>query len=181
MTENIYRHKCAALFDKAKNLGLSLKFYQDNFNHKRLNCLWYGGFLAEIVVNPTLSIILKISGDVRAFLRNKNTNAIIAMVKDKTCSGKFTEEMHPFIKTDAQLFERIENGSLELCENNWIEYNGILNANGKEMFVDLGFVTDNVLDNNILVAINQALDNYITIVEDIKAFSSEAIPRHKSC
>ena len=173
MTENIYRKKCTALFDKAKNLGLSLKFYQDNFNYKRLNCLWYGGFLAEIAVNPTLSIVLKINGDVRAFLRNKNTNAIIAMIKDKTCSGKFTEKMYPFIKTDIQLLERMENGTLEVCENNWIEYDGVSLANGEEKFVDLGFVTDNILDNNILVAINQALDNYKSIVEEIKTFSNE--------
>lgn len=166
MNKRSYKKKCDALFAKAKHLGLELDFAPELYDCQRLDCIWYGGVLAYIKVSETFGIQLQVEGDVRAYLNDKNGDTI-ASVKDRNNWGGFSNEMVPFLKSDKQLFAAIKRERLELVENNWIEYDGIIKnnpADGKETFIDLGMICDNLLDNNILMAIEQALDS----VEDIK-------------
>ena len=75
-TKKQYRKKCQKLFCKAKRIGVKLKFYPDCFHHKRLDCLWYGGRVASIVVSPEMVIVLCAYGDVIAVLYDENGNIL---------------------------------------------------------------------------------------------------------
>lgn len=167
MTKNQYKRKCAFLFRKARNLGLKLEFSPKRFIPERLNCLWYGGYLATIKVSDSPQIDLSIQGDVRAFLTDVHGN-ILEEAIDKNNAGAFTKYMIPHLKTDRELKKALKNGRLMLENNNWIEYDGIVfsnrNSDKVEVYIDLGLVCDNVLNDNILTAIGQALDS----VEEIK-------------
>lgn len=166
MDKKNYKKKCRALFRKAKELGLELTFYPEYFNHRRLNCLWYGGYLATIKVTETFAVELNIYGDVRALLTDKHGNELASAI-DKNNGGAFSEYMLPYIKTDRQLKDVLESGKLTLGNNNWIEYDGVIersDADSVGAFIDLGIICDNILDDDILSAIEQALDS----IEEIK-------------
>ena len=166
MDKRNYKKKCKALFKKAKALGQELTFCPEYFNHRRLNCLWYGGELATVKISDSFKIELNIYGDVRACLTDKS-GEVLASVKDKNNMGVFGDEMHPYLKTDKQLHNAIDNGRLTLDNNNWIEYDGEIKAGNTDsagVFIDLGIVCDNILDDDILQAIEQALDS----IEEIK-------------
>lgn len=169
MTNQKYKTKCNALFKKAKKLGVELIFSPEYFSHRRLNCLWYGGSLAVINVSDTLSLDLSIRGDVYAWLIDKTGNEL-ARVKDKGNNGSFTDWMLPYIKTDKQLKKVLRDGRLILDYNNWIEYDGNLITDkeaGVGKFIDLGLICDNILDDDILVAIDEALDCIDRIREEL--------------
>lgn len=175
MTKTKYKKKCKVLFKKAKKLGVELIFYPNCFNHRRLNCLWYGGSLAVINVSDMLSLDLSIRGDVYAWLMDKNGNEL-ARVKDRGNNGSFTDWMLPYIKTDKQLKKAFRDGRLTLDYNNWIEYDGNLITNkvtGADEFIDLGLICDNILDDDILVAIDEALDSIDRIREEILDVAEE--------
>ena len=93
MTKKQYRKKCQKLFCKAKRLGVKLKFHQDWFHHQRLNCLWHGGTVAEIIVSKELSIELNAYGDVRATLYDEHGEEL-AYSKDKSNTGAFEDNMY---------------------------------------------------------------------------------------
>ena len=76
MTKKQYRKKFQKLFCKAKRIGVKLKFNPDCFHHKRLDCLWYGGRVASIVVSPEMEIELCAYGDVIAVLYDENGKEI---------------------------------------------------------------------------------------------------------
>ena len=167
MTQEQYKRKCDALFDKAKSIGVELSFHPESFEPNRLNCLWYGGRLATIKVTDTLSVELGIYGDVYAELSDKN-GEFLAYSKDKGNTGRFLDEMDSYISDDQELSEVIDDGRLKLDHNNWIEYDGSIKINKtdeRSTFIDLGLICDNILDDEILDAIGQALDS----IEDIKA------------
>lgn len=169
MNRRIYKKKCKTLFLKAKELGLKLVFYPKNFEHRRLNCLWYGGWLATIIVSETFAIELNIYGDVRAELTDDLGNELTS-VKDKNNSGVFSEYMLRYIKTDKQLEDALEAGRLTLGDNNWIEYDGVVKKNATDesgVFIDLGIICDNILDDDILKAVEQALASIKDIKEEI--------------
>lgn len=168
MNKIIYKKKCRALFQKAKKLGVELIFSPEYFNHRRLNCLWYGGDLATIKVSDTLSIELDVYGDVVAVLLDKN-NDELARVKDRNNAGSFSDWMLPYIKTDKQLKKVLRDGRLVLDYNNWIEYDGVLKTENSDTgrFIELGIICDNVLDDDILKAIDEALDSVCEIREEI--------------
>lgn len=170
MTQEQYKRKCDALFNKAKSIGVELSFHPESFNPDRLNCLWYGGYLAEIKVTDILSVELGIHGDVYAELSDKN-GEFLAYVKDKGNAGRFNDEMSPYIQNDQELLEALDDGRLKLDYNNWVEYDGAYykdKGNTVGEFIDLGLIVDNVLDDDILTAINEALDRLIDIVQEIK-------------
>ena len=79
------------------------------------------------------------------------------------------------IFSDKQLKEVIDNGKLVFINNNWIEYGGyILNKEtGKRQFIELSEVADNIVDDDILEAINQVLDSLDQIVFEIKSAVSK--------
>lgn len=169
MTKRKYKKKCRALFKKAKKIGVELSFSPEDFDCNRLDCLWYGGELATIKVSEKLTIELDIYGDVYAYLFDRNGD-VLARVKDKNNMGVFGDEMLSYLKTDKQLRKAIDSGKLELDYNNWIEYDGVIRKNPADergTFIDLGIICDNILDNNILTAIEQALDSINEIKEEI--------------
>lgn len=169
MNKRTYKKKCEALFKKAKELGIILEFYPQYFDCRRLNCLWYGGDIATIKVSDTFTVELNAYGDVRAFLYDKH-GEIIAGVKDKSNCGAFADVMRRYFKTDRQLMKAIRSGKLELDNNNWIEYDGVIKksaADERGTFIDLGIVCDNILDDDVLAAVEQALDSIEEIKGDI--------------
>lgn len=173
MTKKQYRKKCQKLFCKAKRLGVKLEFHQDYFNHKRLNCLWYGGCFALIVVSPELKIELGAYGDVIAVLYDKKGEEI-AYSKDKSNNGAFEDNMRSYLKTDNQLQLAIEEQRLVFINNNWIEYDGYYfdEVKGRMRYIDL-MIYDNILDDDILVAIKQVLDSLEEIKEQILTEAKE--------
>lgn len=175
MNRRNYKKKCQALFLKAKELGLKLVFYPKRFKHRRLNCLWYGGWLATIKVSETFAIELYIYGDVRAELTDDLGNEL-ASVTDKNNGGVFSEYMLPYIKTDKQLKDALEGGRLTLWNNNWIEYDGVVKKNAADeisAFIDLGLICDNILDDDILIAIEQALDSFKDLKKEVCDIAEE--------
>ncbi len=176
MTQEQYKRKCDALFSKAKGIGVELSFHPESFNPDKLNCLWYGGYLADIKVTDTLSVELNIYGDVYPELADKNSE-FLAYVKDKGNTGRFNEEMSPYIQNDQELLEALDDGRLKLDYNNWVEYDGIIKGNALDKcctFIDLGIICDNILDDDIITAIEQALDT----IEEIKAEIVSVAERH---
>ncbi len=170
MTQEQYKRKCDALFNKAKSIGVELCFHPESFNPDRLNCLWYGGYLAEIKVTDTLSVELNIYGDVYAELSDKD-GQFLAYVKDKGNTGRFNNEMRAYIQNDQELLEALDDGRLKLDYGNWVEYDGVQYKNKSDTlgkFIDLGMIVDNVLDDDILKAISEALDRITDIVQEIK-------------
>lgn len=171
MTEEQYKRKCNALFEKAKNVGVELSFHPENFDRERLNCLWYGGELAVIKVSDLFSVELNVYGDVYAELTDKSGSQL-AYVKDKGNTGRFYDEMSAYIKDDQELLLALDDGRLKLDYNNWVEYDGVIKSNVTDergTFIDLGIICDNILDDDILNAIEQALDSIDTIKEEIKS------------
>ena len=175
MNKKQYRKKIQKLFCKAKRLGVKLKFYQNCFHHKRLNCLWYGGNVADIVVSKDLTIELCAYGDVRATLYDENGEEL-ASSRDKSNTGAFTDNMYPYLTTDKQLQESLDKGLLKLDNNNWIEYDGYVldKETGKMRFIDLGMIVDNIVDDDILVAINQVLEDLDDVKEEILWVAKES-------
>lgn len=169
MTKEQYKRKCDALFNKAKSVGVELSFHPESFDPDRLNCLWYGGELAVIRVSKTLSVELNVYGDVYAELSDKE-GELLAYVKDKGNTGRFYDEMSQFISNDRELLEALDDGRLKLDHNNWFEYDGVYKNKGDKVgeFIDLGLIVDNILDDDILIAINEALDRITDIVREIK-------------
>lgn len=171
MTQEQYKRKCDALFEKAKGIGVELSFHPENFDSDRLNCLWYGGELAVIKVTDLFSVELNICGDVYAELTDKSGSQL-AYVKDKGNTGRFYDEMSSYIKDDGELLLALDDGRLKLDYNNWVEYDGVIKSNiadERGIFIDLGIICDNILDDDILNAIMQALDLLETIKEEIKS------------
>ena len=164
MTKKEYRKKCQKLFCKAKRLGVKLIFDPNAFHHKRLDCVWYGGRVALIIVSTEMEIELCAYGDVIAVLYDENGREI-AYSKDKSNNGAFEDNMRPYLKTDKQMRLALEEKRLVLMNNNWIEYDGYLSnrETRKTRSIDL-MVYDNLVDDNILLAIKQVLDS----LEEIK-------------
>lgn len=173
MRKREFDAKCKKLFRKAIERGLTLHFEPNYFDHKRLNCIWYGGTIATIKVSDSLSVEIDAYGDVRATLFDSKDNEL-AYVKDKNNSGIFYDEMSCYIRDDGHLKRLLESGRLVLDNNNWIEYDGIVNKGGeRSQFVDLGMIVDNIVDDDILTAIEQILDNINDIAEEILEVAKE--------
>lgn len=171
MNKRRYKAKCRALFEKAKALGLELEFCPQAYGNNRLNCLWCGGNIAKVKVSEDLSIDICAYGDVYADLYDRKGTPI-AHVKDKINNAVFADVMRPYLKNDTDLKRAIKRGRLKVDYNNWIEYDGLLKEQASDelyQFVDLGIVCDNILDDDILVAIDSALDRYKDIAAEILA------------
>ena len=92
MTKRKYKNKCRKLFDKAKALGVELDFSPRQFDPKKLNCLWHGGWYAYIKLNEELDVEIGVMGDVCATLFDSSGERI-AYVKDRNNDGAFSEYM----------------------------------------------------------------------------------------
>ena len=70
--------------------------------------------------------------------------------------------MRGYIRDDKQLKELLNAGDLVLENNNWIEYDGIYYPHGRDVpgiAVDLGMITDNIVDDDVLNAIDDVLSS----------------------
>lgn len=169
MTSRKYKNKCCKLFEKAKALGVELDFSPRQFDPKKLNCLWHGGWYAYIKIREDLDIEIGAMGDVCATLFDRNGEQI-AYVKDRNNDGAFSEYMRGHIRDDKHLKELLNAGELVLENNNWIEYGGIYYPHGRDVpgiAVDLGMITDNIVDDDVLNAIDDVLSSLEEIKKDI--------------
>lgn len=169
MTKRKYKNKCRKLFDKAKALGVELDFSPKQFDPNKLNCLWHGGWYAYIKLSEDLDIEIGAMGDVCASLFDRSGEQI-AYAKDKGNGGYFSEAMRGYIRDDKHLKELLDAGDLVLENNNWIEYGGIYYPYGRDVpgiAVDLGFVSDNIVDDDVLNAIDDVLSSLEEIKKDI--------------
>ena len=94
----------------------------------------------------------------------------IAYAKDKGNGGYFSEAMRGYIRDDKHLKELLNAGDLVLENNNWIEYGGIYYPHGRDVpgiAVDLGIITDNIVDDDVLNAIDDVLSSLEEIKRDI--------------
>ena len=158
MKKQEYLDKCNVLFKKAKDKGVELIFNPKSYSPKKLNCLWHGGNIAYIKFADGLMIDIFANGDVIATLFDKDGEEVVRS-KDKCNVGAFEDNMRSYINTDKQLEKAIKSGRLVLSNNNWIEYDGIIEENGVKHIIDLYMYVDNLLDDNILIAIEQVLDD----------------------
>ena len=169
MTKRKYKNKCRKLFEKAKALGVELDFSPGQFDPNKLNCLWHGGWYAYIKLSENLDIEIGAMGDVCASLFDRSGEQI-AYAKDKGNGGYFSEAMRGYIRDDKHLRELLNAGDLVLENNNWIEYGGIYYPYGRDVpgiAVDLGFVSDNIVDDDVLNAIDDVLSSLEEIKKDI--------------
>ena len=169
MTKRKYKNKCRKLFEKAKALGVELDFSPGQFDPNKLNCLWHGGWYAYIKLSENLDIEIGAMGDVCASLFDRSGEQI-AYAKDKGNGGYFSEAMRGYIRDDKHLRELLNAGDLVLENNNWIEYGGIYYPYGRDVpgiAVDLGFVSDNIVDDDVLNAIDDVLSSLDEIKQDI--------------
>ena len=169
MTKRKYKNKCRKLFDKAKSLGVELDFSPKQFDPNKLNCLWHGGWYAYIKLSEDLDVEIGAMGDVCASLFDRNGEQI-AYTKDKGNGGYFSEAMRGCIRDDKHLKELLNAGDLVLENNNWIEYGGIYYPYGRDVpgiAVDLGIITDNIVDDDVLNAIDDVLSSLEEIKRDI--------------
>ena len=169
MTKRKYKNKCRKLFEKAKALGVELDFSPKQFDPNKLHCLWHGGWYAYIKLSEELDIEIGAMGDVCASLFDRSGEQI-AYAKDKGNGGYFSEAMRGYIRDDKHLRELLNAGDLVLENNNWIEYGGIYYPYGRDVpgiAVDLGFVSDNIVDDDVLNAIDDVLSSLEEIKKDI--------------
>ena len=78
--------------------------------------------------------------------------------------------MRGYIRDDKRLKELLNAGDLVLENNNWIEYGGIYYPHGRDVpgiAVDLGMITDNIVDDDMLNAIDDVLSSLDEIKQDI--------------
>ena len=116
-----------------------------------------------------LAVEIGVIGDVCATLFDRSGEQI-AYVKDKNNDGAFSEYMRGYIRDDKQLKELLNAGDLVLDNNNWIEYDGIYYPHGRDVpgiAVDLGMITDNIVDDDVLNAIDDVLSSLDEIKQDI--------------
>lgn len=158
-----YDAECEQLHSICNEKEIQLKFDKTNFEPQRLNCLWYGGNIATLS-KEDITIDISAIGDVRAKLFDINGEELV-FVKDKGNNGRFYDEMNCYIKNDNELETLIEQNRLVLDNNNWIEFDGIIN----NKFIDLGMIYDNITDSdNILEAIEEVIERFDEIVDMIQ-------------
>lgn len=162
MTEREYLSAVEKLQNRAKSMNLTLKFNPDNFEGDHLNCLWWGGHVATIVVDDDHQFTIDVIGDVYVDIGDES-------FADKNNGGCVGYELRNYFKNDDELAEGIDKDKIIFQNNNWIEVDGYYKGD----FVDFGFYTDNVLDGNILVAINQVLDELPTWLECLEELGKE--------
>lgn len=118
------------------------------------DCIWYGGTVLHLSSND-LDIFLNAYGDVDAELELPDGD--YAYMRDKNNAGAFYDEMSPYIKNDEDYIEKLQNNSLILNNNNWLELT-VWDKNKKEWIDDDAGLLD---ETSILCELNN-------IEEDIK-------------
>lgn len=126
---------------------IEIKFLQ-NLKDGCCFCYWYGEDVVSIKYKGRESII-SANGDIRATLSDKKTGDEIAYVKDKSNNGVFYDEMHPYIKNDAELLLLLNDEhpkyQLYFDNNNWWDL-CFCDSKGEEHYDYDALDYDSVLD-----------------------------------
>lgn len=107
-------NNCEDIAEKYGFKVISVDYIDDNHT----DCIWYGGTVLHLSSNK-MDIFLNAYGDVAAELALPNGK--YAYMKDKNNSGAFYDEMSPYIKSDKDYIKKLNNNSLVLDNNNWLE------------------------------------------------------------
>lgn len=149
---------CSLLTDVqnvVKKLGAKMELKQPiHFN--RQNCLWYGGDIAEITTKDGYRVVISVNGTVRGTYSGKD-NEVTVFVNDKYNAGRFYDDLHEYIQDDIMLHAFIDNGSINLDFDNWVEVN-VTTPEGKcltedcnQDMVTSGDIMEPLLDIEILL------------------------------
>lgn len=141
------------LAKKANDLGYFLE-YDTQLEPNQRSSLWNYGYIASLKINEYISIRLDVIGDVAVCIENEK-------FEDKSNSGRVGRELSHIYNSDAQLYDAINSGFVELIDNNWYE----ICVYYKGMFIDLMWVTE---DDDYLLAIKEMIDKSSEILEYIK-------------
>jgi len=120
--------------------------------------LWYGGRVAEVRYKG-YTFVLGAYGDVIATLLTEDGEVY---VKDKNNAGLFYDEMHPYIKSDRELYSLESDGRLTLDYNNWFEV-VVIDSKGEQH--DLGWVCDSFNYEDAVQEIFDLMDLVISELE----------------
>lgn len=118
---------------------------------------WYSGEFVSIKYKGQ-ECIISARGDTVATLTNKKTKEEIAYIKDRANNGVFYDEMHPYIRNDAELLLML-NDEHSKCQlffdnNNWWGLH-FCDSKGEEHY------NYDVLDSvSVLDAITEVIEEY---------------------
>lgn len=114
--------KCNQMEVSAKELGVELLTKPDTFiDDNHLDCVWYGGYIGglkykgyelSLEVHGDVVICGVVNGEDFEYVNRLNTGAMNMAASD---------HLRTTFKSDAELNEAIQNESIELTANNWIE------------------------------------------------------------
>ena len=114
--------KCNQMEASAKELGVELLTKPDTFiDDDHLDCVWYGGYIGglkykgyelSLEVHGEVVICGVVNGEDFEYVNRLNTGAMNMAASD---------HLRTAFKSDAELNEAIQNESIELTANNWIE------------------------------------------------------------
>lgn len=145
--------KFQELAKKANDLGYFLE-YDTQLEPNQRSSLWNYGYIASLKINECISIRLDVIGDVAVYIENEK-------FEDKSNSGRVGRELSRIYNSDAQLYDAINSGFVELIDNNWYE----ICVYYKGRFIDLMWVTE---DDDYLLAIKEMIDKSSEILEYVK-------------
>lgn len=122
-----------------------------------LSHYWYGGVCAEIK-HKGYTATVEAVGDVYAEHIPSGR-----YVKDKNNAGRFYNEMNDCIKNDKELYKSIDNGDLDISNNNWWECY-ITDPNGN--FHDIMWCLDANYLPDAIEEVKKSLDEMIAYIEE---------------
>ena len=165
--------KVKELRQMAKDRKMKLSIPPGKLHEDRLDCFWYGGHIGTLKYGH-YDIHIEVFGDVFCLLRHPKNEAVL--VRDKACLGRFYETMSPFLRNDRDLSLAIDRGlglpglgangkpfpySLEITENNWVEFNIFDNRRGQWLPLSSGM---NILDSSNVLEAFSSMDLFLECV-----------------
>lgn len=120
METGTVQEKMDAVIAAFKEKGLEASFDQTPYEHRQLH-YWYGGLVFSAALADGRSVELWANGDVRAEFGEGED---FVEVTDKNNDGRFMEEFCGVFETDSCVLTAIEDGTLQIDNNNWFEMFG---------------------------------------------------------
>ena len=119
---NVINRGFEAMKAEAKKLGVTMLTNPETFiDDDHLDCVWYGGYIGgfeykgyklAIEVHGEVKIYGIVNGEDFEYVNRLNTGAMNMAASD---------HLRIAFSSDAELYEAIENESIEYYSNNWIE------------------------------------------------------------
>lgn len=138
---------------KAKENNIELVLTQNLYENKQ-DSIWYDGLIGYFIYKNRYQINIIASGDIKVEINNMAYKY-----------PSWDDLYENGIKSDHDLFKKLQEGTFSWIDNNWFEFN-IFDKEKEEYITDV-LETDNVLDS-----LNDALDTneYINF---IRAYEKE--------